>query len=100
MEDADRSIHALKEPEGYDAAHLDAVRPAEAASAPERLPDIILILNESFYDLHEYLRFRADAEPLEALYGIEGAVYGKVAITSAGGSTNNTEFPARLPSTI
>lgn len=92
VEDADRSIHALKEPEGYDAAHLDAIRPAEAASAPERLPDIILILNESFYDLHEYLRFSADAEPLEALYGIEGAVYGKAAITSAGGSTNNTEF--------
>ena len=92
VEELDHSLHALKEPADYDAAHLEAVAPAEAGPLPETLPDIILIINESFYDLREYVTFTADADPLEALEGIEGAVCGKLAITSAGGSTNNTEF--------
>ena len=92
LEDVDRSIHDLKIPEGYDPAHLDAVPATEAAPLPEIRPDILLIVNETFCDLTDYLDFTADVDPLAAFYGIEGAVYGKAAITSVGGGTNNTEF--------
>lgn len=91
VEDADRSIHYLRTPEGYDASHLAELRPRNAA-APAQCPDIILILNETFWDPAVYLELNADADCMEAFYGIDGAVYGYAAVPSVGGGTNNTEF--------
>ncbi len=92
VEDVEHAIHAVTLPEGYDEARLDAVAPKEKEALPELRPDIILILNETFYDLGDYLELNADADYLEAFYGIDGAVYGKALIPGVGGGTNNSEF--------
>lgn len=92
VEDVEHSLNAFNLPEGYDAAHLDAMEAKDPERAPEVCPDIILILNETFYDLEEYINLTPDADYLEAFYGIDGAVYGRAIIPSVGGGTNNTEF--------
>ena len=91
VEDVDRSLNAIVKPDGYDPVHLDALEPA-AYTEPEVLPDLILIVNESFCDLHETLDFTTDVDCMEGFYGHSGAVYGKAIITSVGGATNNTEY--------
>ncbi len=92
VEDVDRSIHYLIQPEGYDAAHLDSLKPRTDQSLPAECPDIILIINETFCDLADYMPFSTDVDYLEAFYNLPGAVIGKAAIPHVGGGTNNTEF--------
>ena len=92
VEDVEHSLNAFNLPDGYDKAHLDAIEPKDPEPAPELCPDIILILNETFYDLAEYMELTPDTDYLEAFRGIDGAVYGKAVIPSVGGGTNNTEF--------
>lgn len=92
VEDADHSLNAFNLPDGYDKAHLDALEAKEAEPAPELCPDVILILNETFYDLRDYVDLSTDVDYLEAFYGIDGAVYGKAIIPGVGGGTNNSEF--------
>ncbi|MBR6120288.1 MAG: LTA synthase family protein [Oscillospiraceae bacterium] len=91
VEDVDRSANAIDRPEGYDPAHLDALEPAPARK-PERCPDLIVIVNESFAELRELVDFSADADYLEGFTGQAGGICGKLVITSAGGGTNNTEY--------
>ncbi len=91
VEDVDRSIHYLRQPEGYDAEHLDALQPA-ASEAPAVCPDVILIINETFWDPAEYTDLTTDVDYMAEFYGIDGAHYGKAVVPSVGGGTNNTEF--------
>lgn len=91
VEDVDRTIHYLRVPEGYSQDHLNAVQPV-SAQAPANCPDIILIINETFYDPADYMDLTTDVDYMADFYGIEGAVYGKAAIPNVGGGTNNTEF--------
>lgn len=92
VEDADHSLNAFNLPDGYDKAHLNAIKAKEPEPAPELCPDIILILNETFYDLADYVDLTTDVDYMEAFYGIDGAVYGKAVIPGVGGGTNNSEF--------
>ncbi|MBO4418454.1 MAG: LTA synthase family protein, partial [Oscillospiraceae bacterium] len=91
VEDVDRSIHYLRLPENYSPDHLDSVQPS-SAQTPSACPDIILIVNETFYDPAEIMDFHTDEDYMEDFCGIDGAVYGKALIPHVGGGTNNTEF--------
>ena len=91
VEDADRSSHFLVVPEGYDAKKLDGIEPV-SAEVPQVLPDVILIVNETFFDPADYMVISTDVDYMEAFYNIPGAVYGKVVVPNVGGGTNNTEF--------
>ena len=91
VEDVDRSIHYLRRPEGYSAEHLAALQPTEAET-PALCPDIILIINETFWDPAIYTELETDVDYMADFYGIDGACYGRAVIPSVGGGTNNTEF--------
>ena len=56
------------------------------------LPDIILILNESFYDLAVQSDLKTDRNYLEDYYSIEQAVYGYAECPNIGGRTNDSEY--------
>ena len=92
VEDVDRSMNALVEPEGYSPEKLAGLEKASGQPEPAVKPDIFIILNESFYDLHDVLNFTSDVDPLEAFYGQENAIYGKAIVPSALQGTNNTEY--------
>lgn len=91
VEDVDRCSNAIDRPEGYDPAHLDALEPA-SVRMPERCPDLIVIVNESFAELRDLTEFTADADYMEGFTDLEGGFCGRVVVTSAGGGTNNTEY--------
>ena len=93
-EDAGKLMHSYIRPEGYSAEEAEELLSAKAEEPAEdcTCPDIIFILNESFYDLNEYVAIQADRDVYEAFYGIEDAVTGRCVIPNIGGMTNNTEF--------
>lgn len=90
----------VAEPEGYDAASLTgqvqaaggyqrAVPEAEAGD----YPDVILILNESFYDLSLVADPQTDAPYLDFYHSLgEQAVTGYALVPDVGGGTNRSEF--------
>ena len=91
LDDARRRTSPFREPEGYDAA-------AEPVTGLSRRgdvkPDIILILNETFCDLSDYMDLREDTDGkyLRSFYDIPGAVYGHAVSPFVGGGTNNSEY--------
>lgn len=92
VEDIDHSKNYLHKPEQYDLNDIVMLANSGVGQAPSEYPDIILIINESFYDLSEYMVLDTDVDYLKSFYGIEGAVYGIAAIPNVGGGTNNTEY--------
>lgn len=92
VEDVDRSMNAFVEPEGYSPEKLRDLKKASSEPASTQLPDIIVILNESYYDLGHYTELTTDVDFMEGFYGHDNAVYGYAVITSEGGGTNNTEY--------
>ena len=91
-----QSIRCVQEPAGFDAGTLDAVAAAyqdkgTAGTAAEK-PDVILILNESFYDLDLYTDTEADTDYLANYRSAENALRGYAVVPSVGGGTNRTEY--------
>lgn len=75
-------------PEGYSDEAFSKEFEGKAQTS-DVYPNIIVILNESFFDIEDYCEVNADVSPLESFYGIENAVYG-YAPSSDG--TNNAEY--------
>lgn len=79
-------------PEGYNEDAFKRFQKKVDKSNLEKLPDIILILNESFYDLTYSVDVETDVDCLELFKNIEGAVYGYAVAPNIGGGTNDSEF--------
>ncbi len=84
-------FHTVTEPEGYDAAAMEAMDIPEATSAGTHTPDIILILNESFYDLSLITDLNADSDYLQSLRR-EDVYTGYAVVPAYGGGTNSSEY--------
>ena len=78
-------------PEGFSTEALPAAQPVSADTDCVK-PDIILIVNESFCDLDDYMTLNADWDYMAPFYGLDGARYGHAVTPSVGGGTNNTEY--------
>ena len=86
-----RALNPVLVPDGYSADRLPQAQ-AVAAETESRLPDIIMILNESFCDLQYYADITPDRDVLADFYSVEGAYYGHAVSTVIGGGTNNSEY--------
>ncbi len=62
------------------------------SSGEIELPDIILILNECFFDLEKIVDLETDASPLNFYYSLEDAVTGYAVVPGNGGGTNRAEY--------
>lgn len=92
MDNAEKIIHAITEPEGYSAEKVREYECEGVAAAVTEYPDIILILNESYYNMDNFVKTGADADYMEGFYGHDNAIYGYSAVSHVGGGTNNSEF--------
>lgn len=96
LRQAFRAVNVFQRPDGYSDREMEALAEEYAsqgrAGAAEQLPDIILILNETFYDLQLYTDVDADVPYLETYYSMENAVRGYAAIPVTGGGTNRAEY--------
>lgn len=89
LEDAQKGISdPYKMPEGYSAEALSEVAVGRKATTTE-YPDLILILNETFYNLEEFYEIHPDVSPMEAFYSVDNAVFG---FAASGGGTNDSEY--------
>lgn len=89
----DALLHHTAKPEGYTpekASQIAAENSGVSAHTTE-YPDIILILNETFYDLAASTDVETDRGYLDAFYATPSAAHG-MAVVSAIGKTNLTEY--------
>ncbi|MBR4078158.1 MAG: LTA synthase family protein, partial [Oscillospiraceae bacterium] len=84
-------FHTIVEPEGYDAAAMDAMEIPPQKSSPNKTPDIILILNESLYDLSLITDLNADTEYLQS-FRRKDIYTGYAVVPAYGGGTNSSEY--------
>lgn len=89
--------HMVSEPEGY---NVDTVMAESATEGNGNRPDIIIILNESLYDINQY----ADLPESEALFqtmdAIAGVIRGNSVCSLIGGGTNNSEYELLLSNSM
>lgn len=89
-EDLGNLIQPYTKPAGYDSGLIDYREPE--GELPEICPDVILILNETFYDLTGYSDIQPDRDIFGPFYGMENAVVGHAVTPVTGGGTNNAEY--------
>lgn len=78
-------------PEGYTLEKVSEVNIPRSDDKNE-MPDIILILNESFYDLSIITDLETDVQVLENINTLENCLKGYTVVPSAGGGTNSSEY--------
>lgn len=85
------SVEVIHQPAGYEDADLEALaaRYTGVAGDASQYPDIILILNESFFDMERYTDIMTDVPVMDSWYSIDNAIRGHVATAF---STNGTEY--------
>ncbi len=90
VRDAQNALFPYDRPEGYDPALLAAEDTEEETA--DVLPDIVFILNETFFDLDDLNDLKTDRDYMASFYGIDGASFGRAVVPNVGGGTNNSEF--------
>lgn len=88
---ASMTKYELISPAGYDTDALNAIVLPESRAPKSERPDIVLILNETFYDLAQVMDFQTEEPYLSGIAGLNNTLRGN-AITQIGGGTNVTEF--------
>jgi len=67
--------------------------PATTAAEPEQpYPDIVMILNETWYNLDMYIDTHADVDYLKHYRALDNAIKGYAEVPLTGGGTNGTEY--------
>lgn len=89
-EDLGNLLDPYTVPDGYDPGQIVWEDPD--GTVPEQCPDVILILNETFFDLARYSDIQADRDIFAPFYALDNAVLGHAVTPVAGGGTNNAEF--------
>lgn len=92
----DSTSKPYKMPEGYSLEALSNLGGGKDATATE-YPNLIVILNETFYDLEEFYEIDPDESPLEKYYAIDNAVFG---FAHSGGGTNDSEYELLLSNSL
>ena len=79
------------EPEGYNVNSIKNTQ-SDYKSDVEKKPDIILIMNETFFDLGICCDIDADKDMFNELYNINNLKHGYSVVPNVGGGTNDSEF--------
>lgn len=80
----------LPVPNGYSQDALSAIPMPEVPTSEQEPADIILILNETFFDPAVVTDIETDKDYLSCISNLDGAIWGS-AVTKVGGGTNITE---------
>ena len=95
VEDVYTKAKGVTKPDHYDPETVRekcSTYQADRINQNNELPDIILILNESFYDLHQITGFQTDQDYLANIQQIEDMVCGYAVSPCIGGGTNASEY--------
>lgn len=84
-------FHTVTVPAGYDSEAMDAMDIPPSNSESQQTPDMILILNESFYDLSLITDLNTDRSDLPTLHA-DDFYTGYAVVPAYGGGTNSSEY--------
>jgi len=88
-----QSLNAIPEPENYDEQALkNFIEEYDFSDADNKTPDIILVLNETFYDLEQITDVNADTDYIGYIRSLDNSIFGYAVCPGAGGGTNSSEF--------
>lgn len=85
----------IEQPAGYSADALTQITEEYSGTKEEFRPNIIMIMNESFADLHDVGDFETNEDYLPFLHSLEGkenTITGDLLVSTFGGGTATTEF--------
>lgn len=91
IESSIQAIHPFNKPNGYSETALNDIAINNKNTESFLNPDIILILNETFYDPGIITDLKTDVPYLENIYTLDNTITG-YAIVPAKGSTNSSEY--------
>ena len=102
VKDSFISMKNLKvKPEGYSKEKLSEISLNGPSESTKQQPDIILILNESFYDLKTAEpNIKTDKEYLEHFQSLDNAIHGFSLVPRGLGGTNESEYELLTSNTI
>lgn len=85
-------FNVVAEPEGYSEEILDSIPVSTKEQSDAATPDIILILNETFFDLRQITDIETDIPYLSNIENMENLLAGYAISPVAGGGTNSSEY--------
>ncbi len=97
-----KSFNVVRKPENYNEkalfeyAEKNAVKKADN----DKKPDIILILNETFYDLEKVTKLDADKEAMPFIKNLDNKIFGYSFVPGVGGGTNRSEYELLTSNTL
>ena len=92
LEAASQMKRVVRQPFGYDERKITEIEIEQKETSNDEKPDIILILNETFYDLSEILELETDTDYLKNIHQMENLLEGKAVVPVNGGGTNKSEY--------
>lgn len=92
-----KAAYKISKPDGYHVNTVEALAsriPKENRRVKEQLPDIVLILNESWYDLTQVSTLTIDVEVMPYINHMENTLRGYVVEPNISSGTNLSEYEA------
>ena len=86
------SINCVSKPEGYSENKIAKINLPVIDTVNNTKPDVILILNESFYDLKLVTEFETDFPYMSQIKSLDNLLSGYAIVPSSGGGTNYSEY--------
>lgn len=85
-------FNKVKKHDGYSISKVNKILTDKLNDKNNNTPDIILILNESFYDIGNIIDIKTNIDYFEGLKDIDNLSYGYSIYSQIGTSTNKTEY--------
>ncbi len=96
LEDLYYKNSAVNKPEHYSLEHVEEIythyKNRDAEQEIQDYPDIIFIVNETFYDLHHVADFETDVDYLKNIRNMDNVIRGYAVSPSIYGGTNSSEY--------
>lgn len=87
-----QSLAGVSEPDGYSEERVDSLEIPDAKVEEPVTPDVILILNETFYDLRQLVDLQTDVPFLDNIESLDNLLMGYAVSPQSGGGTNSSEY--------
>ena len=92
METLNQFFYAANMPDGYAEDGVNEIPLPAPIEGKENTPDVILILNETFYDINQIADPKSDLQYMGPIMSIEGLISGYAVVPGNGGGTNSAEY--------
>ena len=97
-----KSFNVVRKPDNYDEVALKKIADSHTGKTTEkeRKPDIILVLNETFFDLENVTNLEVDKEVTPFINNLENKISGYCYVPGVGGGTNRSEYELLTSNTL